>query len=108
MEIELRQVWESSRAKQALRFSPIDIEAAVVYWTAWIDVAFDGTLPVCDVTAAQLFEYWVWVSDKIDDYRKAACYTTADATFQRKVAYLIKSPTLYFRAQAVLPTWLTE
>jgi hypothetical protein len=77
LEIEIRHLWESPQVKEAMKITPLDIEAAVISWTSWVDSEFDGTLPTCDITAAQLFEYWTWMMERTNDYRKASCYVTA-------------------------------
>jgi hypothetical protein len=77
LEIEIKHLWESPAVRESMTQSPLDIEAAVIAWTVWVDTACDGTLPVCDITAAQLFEYWVWLTARTSDYRKAACHATA-------------------------------
>jgi hypothetical protein len=76
LEIEIRHFWESPEVRKATEITPIDLEAAVISWTAWVDYGSDGRLPVCDITAAQYFEYWMWLISRGTDWRKASEYAT--------------------------------
>jgi hypothetical protein len=76
LEIEVKHFWESPEVREAIKISPIDLDAAVISWTSWVDYGSDGRLPICDVTVSQYFEYWMWMISRGTDYHKAAEYAT--------------------------------